>query len=357
MKKSQEKKLPRTYKEAGVDIEAVRKIHKKLGEMLENKVEESEFVPLLQIGHYAGVICHGEHCYALHVDGVGTKILVAQAMNYFEPIGYDCVAMGVNDIICVGAKPVAFLDYLAVEKVNKKLITQIAKGIKRAAEESGVYVIGGETAIMPEMIKGARKQVGFDLVGMTFGYLKRNEIIDGSKITTDDVIIGLESNGLHSNGYTLARKILLEKYSLTEKIPEIEGILGEELLRTTRIYVKPILELKSMIQIKGIAHITGGGFTKLMRLAKDRNIGFLLDKFPEFPPIFKLIMNVGRVPLIEMFRTFNCGIGMCIVIDKKNVNEAIDMFKKYNIQAKMIGRIIDKKGVFIKYKNKKLVII
>ncbi len=357
MKKSQEKKLPRTYKEAGVDIEAVRKIHKKLGEMLENKVEESEFVPLLQIGHYAGVICHGEHCYALHVDGVGTKILVAQAMNYFEPIGYDCVAMGVNDIICVGAKPVAFLDYLAVEKVNKKLITQIAKGIKRAAEESGVYVIGGETAIMPEMIKGARKQVGFDLVGMTFGYLKRNEVIDGSKITTDDVIIGLESNGLHSNGYTLARKILLEKYSLTEKIPEIEGILGEELLRTTRIYVKPILELKSMIQIKGIAHITGGGFTKLMRLAKDRNIGFLLDKFPEFPPIFKLIMNVGRVPLIEMFRTFNCGIGMCIVIDKKNVNEAIDMFKKYNIQAKMIGRIIDKKGVFIKYKNKKLVII
>lgn len=351
------KKLPRTYKEAGVDLKEVREIHQRLGEIFENKIEKNEFVPLLQIGHYAGIIAYGEHCFALHVDGVGTKILVSQAMNYFEPIGYDVVAMGVNDIVCVGAKPVAFLDYLAVEKINKKLITQIAKGIKKAAEESGVYVLGGETAIMPEIIKGAKKQIGFDLVGMTFGYLKRNELIDGSKINKDDVILGLESSGLHSNGYTLARKILLEKYSLTEKVPEIGGILGEELLRPTRIYVKPILELKSMIQIKGIAHITGGGFTKLMRLAKDREIGFLLDRFPDFPPIFKLIMNTARVSITEMFRTFNCGIGMCLVIDKRDVEKAIEVFEKYKIHAEVIGKIIDKRGVFVKYKSRKLEIV
>jgi len=356
MKKSVEKKLPRTYKEAGVDIEAVKKLHKEFGNIFKAKGEYSEFKPLLQIGHYAGVLEFGEHCFALHVDGVGTKILVAQMMNYFEPIGYDCVAMGVNDIICIGAKPIAFLDYLAIEKVNKKVITQIAKGISKAAEESGVYVLGGETAIIPEIIKGARKQIGFDLVGMTFGYLRKNELIDGSKISKDDVIIGLESSGLHSNGYTLARKILLEKYSLTEKIPELNGILGEELLRPTKIYVKPILEAKSEIPIKGIAHITGGSFTKLLRLSKDKKIGFLLDKFPPFPAIFKLIMKTGKISISEMFRTFNCGIGMCVILEKKYAQRALDIFEDYKIRSYLIGRVVDSYGVFVKYKGRKLVI-
>ncbi|MDT7891850.1 MAG: phosphoribosylformylglycinamidine cyclo-ligase [Thermoproteota archaeon] len=356
MKGSAVKKLPRTYKEAGVDIKAVKEVHEELGNIFKAKEEYSEFKPLLQIGHYAGVVEYGEHCFALHVDGVGTKILVAQMMNYFEPIGYDCVAMGVNDIICIGAKPVAFLDYLAVEKVNKKLITQIAKGISKAAEESGVYVIGGETAIMPEIIKGARKQIGFDLVGMTFGYLKKHELIDGSKIAKDDVIIGLESSGLHSNGYTLARKILLEKYSLTEKIPELGGILGEELLKPTKIYVKPILEAKAEIPIKGIAHITGGSFTKLLRLAKNKKIGFLLDKFPPMPAIFRLIMKTGKISIAEMFRTFNCGIGMCVILDKKYAERALDIFSKHKIKASIIGRVIDNYGVYVKYKGRKLVI-
>ncbi|HLI45953.1 MAG TPA: phosphoribosylformylglycinamidine cyclo-ligase [Geobacterales bacterium] len=356
MKGSAEKKLPRTYKEAGVDVEAVKKIHKEFGEIFRAKAEYSEFRPLLQIGHYAGVLEFGDHCFALHVDGVGTKILVAQMMNYFEPIGYDCVAMGVNDIICIGAKPVAFLDYLAIEKVNKKVITQIAKGISKAAEESGVYVLGGETAIIPEIIKGARKQIGFDLVGMTFGYLRKEELIDGSKITKDDLIIGLESSGLHSNGYTLARKILLEKYSLTEKIPEINGILGEELLRPTRIYVKPLLQAKSEVPLKGVAHITGGSFTKLLRLAKNKKVGFLLDKFPPFPAIFKLIMKTGKISIAEMFRTFNCGIGMCIITDKKHAERALDIFRAHKIKASIIGRVVDTYGVFVKYKGRKLVI-
>lgn len=356
MKRSAGKSLPRTYKEAGVDIEAVKEVHKSFSEIFKVKGQESEFKPLLQIGHYAGVLEFGEHCFALHVDGVGTKILVAQLMNYYEPIGYDCVAMGVNDIICIGAKPVAFLDYLAIEKVNKKIITQIAKGIQRAAEESGVYVLGGETAIMPEIIKGARKLIGFDLVGMTFGYLKKNELIDGSKIEKDDLIIGFESSGLHSNGYTLARKILLEKYSVTEKIPELGGILGEELLRPTRIYVKPILEAKKVAEIKGIAHITGGSFTKLLRLAKKKNIGFLLDKFPQMPPIFRLIMKVGKISITEMFRTFNCGIGMCVIASKKDADKIIGIAERHKIKASIIGRVIDKSGVYIKYKGRKLVI-
>jgi phosphoribosylformylglycinamidine cyclo-ligase len=352
------KKVPKTYKEAGVDISALRRIHehfKKAYDIKEKK--EAEFKPVLGIGHYAGVLEFGDHYFAFHVDGVGTKILIAQKMNYYETIGYDCVAMGVNDIICIGAKPVAFMDYLVIEKYNKKLINEIVHGISKAAEESNVYVIGGETAMMPEIIKGARTNYGFDLVGITFGYLRKEDLIDGSAIKKGDVIVGLESSGIHSNGYTLARKILLERYSLTEKIEGFESILGEELLRATRIYVKPILEAKEKCEIHGIAHITGGAFTKLLRLAKYKNFGFMLDNMPPMPPIFKLIMKEGDISATEMYRTFNCGIGMCVITPKEYAHDVIDIAEKHKIKAQIVGKVVDEYGVFVRYKGRKLVLI
>jgi len=351
------KKLPKSYKEAGVDIEKIRMLHKVYRQTFGGiNVKIPEFKPVLQIGHYAGVLEYGDDYFAFHVDGVGTKILVAQMMNYYETIGQDVVAMGVNDLVCIGAKPVAFMDYLAIEKPNKKMISEIINGIRKAAEQTNVHVIAGETAVIPEMIKGAKKLHGFDIVGFTFGHLKKDDLVDGSRIQKNDVIIGLESNGLHSNGYTLARKILLEKYSLTEKIPELGGILGEELLKPTRIYSNCILEITKNLQVNGLAHITGGGFTKLLRLSKSKDIGFSLEKFPLLPPIFKLIMKTGDISISEMFKTFNCGIGFCIIADKAIEEEILEICAKHNINAYAIGKVVNKRGVFVKYKGRKIVL-
>jgi len=349
-------KIPKTYKEAGVDIEAAKKIHDLFKKTFNYNESKNEIKPVLGIGHYAGVLEFKDYYFAFHIDGVGTKILVAQMMNYYETIGYDCVAMGVNDLICIGAKPIAFLDYLAIEKPNTKAIKEITNGIKRAADESNVYVLGGETAIMPDIIKGVKKGYGFDLVGMTVGYLNKKDLIDGSKIKKDHVIIGLESNGLHSNGYTLARKVLLEKYSLTEKIEGLDSILGEELLKPTRIYVKPVLEVISNYKVYGIAHITGGGFTKLLRLSHSEKIGFSIDNLPPMPFIFRLIMKTGDIPLLEMFKTFNCGIGMCLITSKEYADDIIDTIEKYKIGAHLIGKVIGKKTVEVKYKGRKFIL-
>lgn len=351
------RKLPKTYKEAGVDIEKIRKLHKAYSSVFGRmSVNVPEFKPVLQIGHYAGVLEFGEHLFAFHVDGVGTKILIAQMMNYYETIGQDVVAMGVNDIVCIGARPVAFMDYLAIEKPNKKMISELINGIRKAAEQSNVHVIAGETAVIPEMIKGAKKSHGFDIVGFTFGHLRKEDLIDGSRIQKNDIIIGLESNGLHSNGYTLVRKVLLEKYSLTEKIMELGGILGEELLKPTKIYSKCILEIIDKFQVNGLAHITGGGFTKLLRLSKSKDIGFSLEKFPPMPPIFKLIMKAGDISVSEMFKTFNCGIGFCIIADKALEGEIIEICEKHGIKAQTIGKVVNKRGVFVKYKGRKIVL-
>ena len=188
-----------------------------------------------------------------HTDGVGTKVIIANMMKKFDTIGIDCVAMNVNDIICIGATPISFVDYIAANKNDQRIFKQIVSGLVRGAKKSSVPIVGGETAIMPDLISG--KGFGFDLAGMVVGMLSKKQMILGNKIKPNDVIIGVKSSGLHSNGYSLARKVL-SKYSLKQKFKGV-GILGDALLKPTEIYVKPVLEAIEKCSIHGLAHITG----------------------------------------------------------------------------------------------------
>jgi phosphoribosylformylglycinamidine cyclo-ligase len=214
--------------------------------------------------------------------------------------------MNVNDIICLGAEPIALVNYLALDRARPRMVTEIMKGLSRGAREAGVAIVAGETAIMPDLVRG------FDLAATIVGLAKKNEIITGEKARPGDVILGLPSSGIHSNGLTLARRLLLERGGSSRD--------ARELLRPTRIYVKPILKLLSSgLEIHGLAHITGGGYSKLRRIGERANVGFRLDRFPKPPWIFRKIQAVGHVSDREMFRTFNMGLGFLIVCPRRIV--------------------------------------
>jgi phosphoribosylformylglycinamidine cyclo-ligase len=252
--------------------------------------------------------------------------------------------MNVNDIICIGAKPVSFVDYIAANQNNEYIFTQIAKGLADGAKKADVPIVGGETAIMPDLFAG--KKFSFDLAGMVAGLVQKNKIILGNKIKTGDKIIGIHSSGIHSNGYSLARKALLKKYTVTDKIRGV-GKLGDALLTPTEIYVKPVLEIVSRCQVHGLANITGGSFTKLLRLKKT---GFVLDSMPEPPKIMQLIRESG-VKEDEMYKTFNMGIGFCVIAPKQETQRIISICKKYNLKSQEVGFISNRKGVYVNSKK------
>lgn len=343
-----------TYKKAGVNIPKIRSIQRMIGKMIS---ESYSFQKIGKItggfGHYSGLITIGNNVLALHTDGVGTKVLVAQQMKCFDTIGIDCIAMNVNDIICTGAQPFAFVDYIGLKKVNDELVKEVMKGLMTGAKAARIAIVGGETSIVPELLAGETNEI-FDLSGTALGMTKNNNLVLGNKIKIGDIILGVESSGLHSNGYTLARKVL-SKYSLNE-IPEfITKTVGEELLTPTRIYVQPIMKLlkERKITIHGIAHITGGSFTKLKRL----NNRIRYNLFNLSPPqgIFKQIQKDGRIGLKEMYKTFNMGIGLCIILPKANVDKTISIIEKYKMKVSQIGEV-DSKGngnVIGKVENKK----
>jgi phosphoribosylformylglycinamidine cyclo-ligase len=258
----------------------------------------------------------------------------------FDTVGIDCVAMNVNDIICVGAEPLAFVDYIAVRKADEKLVREIMRGLVKGAKEANVAIIGGETAIMPDVISGYKR--AFDIAGTVVGMVEKDRIVLGDRIAVNDLVIGVESNGLHSNGYSLVRRVLLRKYSISERVGELETTLAEELLKPTRIYVRPVMEVLKKMHVHGLAHITGGAFTKLSRLT---NLGFELE-MPESPAIFKLIQKHTRLNEREMYSTFNMGIGFCIVIPEGYENSVRRIFRRYGMNSHVIGRI-GGKGVYI----------
>jgi phosphoribosylformylglycinamidine cyclo-ligase len=230
-----------TYADAGVDIEKVRKSHARMAEIFKQTFSQrfEKFGRVVSdIGHYAGLIdIGGGKVIAIHVDGVGTKTLIAQAMRKYDTVGIDCVAMNVNDLICMGAEPVSLVDYIALEKADDTIVAEIAKGLAKAAKEAGVAIVGGETAIMPDVVKG------FDLAAMSLGVAYKDRIVTGAKMVPGDIVIGLESSGIHSNGLSLARKLLLGRFDIGTHVKELDCTAGEELLRPTRIYVKPVLEV------------------------------------------------------------------------------------------------------------------
>lgn len=343
-----------TYKKVGVNIPKIRSLQRIIGKMIS---ESYSFQKIGKItggfGHYSGLITIGNNVLALHTDGVGTKVLVAQQMKCFDTIGIDCIAMNVNDIICTGAQPFAFVDYIGLKKVNDELVKEVMKGLIAGAKAARIAIVGGETSIVPELLAGDAGET-FDLSGTAIGMTKNNNLILGNKIKIGDTILGVESSGLHSNGYTLARKVL-SKYSLSE-IPEfITKTVGEELLTPTRIYVQPIMELlkNRKIPIHGLAHITGGSFTKLKRL----NNKVRYNLFDLSPPqgIFKQLQKDGIIDLKEMYKTFNMGIGLCIILPKANVDKTISIIEKYKMKVRQIGQV-DSKGngnVIGKVENKK----
>jgi len=331
-----------TYKDAGIDIKKIKQSQATIGRLITSTHKLQKKVHIASgFGHYAGIVeIAGGKLLATHTDGVGTKVIISQMMKKYDTIGIDCVAMNVNDIICTGATPISFVDYIAANKNDQEIFKKIVQGLVRGAKKAQVPIVGGETAIMPDVISG--KEFAFDLVGMVVGILSKNQMILGDMINPEDVIIGVNSSGLHSNGYSLARKVLLSKYSIKDKVKGL-GILGDALLEPTQIYVRPVLEALDECDIHGLAHITGGSFTKLLRLKK---IGYMLDNMPEPPEIFQLIENED-VEKAEMYKTFNMGIGFCVIVPEEEQERIEEVFKKHGLKSRQIGNIIEKKGVFI----------
>ena len=330
------------YKDVGIDIKRIRKIQNQIGKDIEKTQDFLDFGKVISgFGHYAGLIEIGDKVMALHTDGVGTKILVSQLMKKYDTIGIDCIAMNVNDIVCVGSKPLGYLSYIALQKTNHNLLKEITKGLIKGAKLSNVAIVGGETAILPDIITGNAIDYNFDLAGMIFGVIdNRKKMILGNKIKNGDIIIGIDSSGLHSNGYTLARKVLLEKYDVSDRPEYLETSLGKELLKPTAIYSKTILKLIEKFDtqvIHGLSHITGGAFTKLNRL--NSNVDYVLDNLPEIRGIFKQIMKDGKINVTEMYKTFNMGVGFCIIASKDKAEDIMDVINKDNLKCRVIGKI------------------
>jgi len=282
-------------------------------------------------GHYASVIRIDERIgIALSTDGVGTKLLVAEELERWDSVGIDCVAMNVNDVICVGAEPLAMLDYIAVPTADAAVCEELGVGLARGAELAGVEIPGGELAQLGSLVSSV------DLSGTCVGTVDLDSIVDGAAVQPGDPVIGLPSSGIHSNGFTLAR-LALQSLSLDEDPEDRLGrSLGEELLEPTEIYVKPVVELlRSEVEVRGLAHITSGGLDNLLRLAAD--VGYEIDDPLPVPPVFELIGERAGVSAEEMHRVFNMGCGFCVVVGPEDEDAALDLLRRHYPAAKRIG--------------------
>ncbi|MDQ2700876.1 MAG: phosphoribosylformylglycinamidine cyclo-ligase [Actinomycetota bacterium] len=286
-------------------------------------------------GHYAAVMKLDDTTgIALSTDGVGTKLLVAEELGRYDTVGIDCIAMNVNDIICVGAEPMAMLDYLAVEKADPEQCEQIGVGLARGAELAGIEIPGGELAQMGDLVKG------FDIAGACFGTVKLDEIIDGSAVSPGDVVIGLPSSGIHSNGYTLARKALGGEDGLSFDDDRLGRPLGDILLEPTEIYVKAVMDLlRSEVQVNGLAHITSGGLDNLLRLKSE--VTYEIDSPLEPQAIFRLIQERAGVPDDEMYEVFNMGCGFCCVVPAADEGAALEVLQAHYPEARRIGSVTE----------------
>ena len=322
------------YAEAGVDAAlAARAVHGVVREL-------GGASGVLDGPYFAAVIEFAGTGLALCTDGVGSKALVAQMMERYDTIGIDCVAMNVNDLICVGARPVSMLNYIAVDVADPDRLAAIARGLRAGAEEAGVSVAGGEVAQLGDIIKSHDGRGGFDLVGMAVGEVALDAIVIGANIEHGDAVVGLASNGVHSNGLTLARRALFDQGGLAvdEAVSELGRSVGEELLAPTHIYVRAALEMLGRAGlVKALAHITGDGFLNLTRV--ERPVGYVLDRLPPPPAIFSLIQKMGGVSTQEMFGVFNMGVGLCAVTAASDVDAVIEIAQAHGFAAQVIGSV------------------
>lgn len=335
------KSFSESYKEAGVDItagyKAVELMKKHIARTMTNgnANDIGGFGGLFELdleGIKKPVLVSG-------TDGVGTKLKMAFLMNKHDSVGIDCVAMCVNDIICVGAKPLFFLDYIATGKNYPEKMADIVSGIAEGCVQSGCSLIGGETAEMP----GFYPEDEYDLAGFSVGVVDKDKIIDNKSIKEGDIIIGLPSSGVHSNGFSLVRKVFdIENADITKPMEELEGkSLGETLLTPTKIYVKPMLKLFEEVTVKGVSHITGGGFYENIPRSIPEGFGAKINKDAiRVLPIFKLIQKVGNISERDMFNTYNMGVGMSVVVNKEDAEKALEILHNNGEDAYIIGEIV-----------------
>lgn len=338
-----------SYKQAGVDIDSANKSV----EMIKKWVGQTRRPEVLtDIGSFAGFFALDNKKYTEPIlvsgtDGVGTKLKIAQLAGIHETVGIDLVAMCVNDILVHGAEPLFFLDYIGIGKLDPYLVESLVKGVSIGCVDAGCSLIGGETAEMP----GFYEENEYDLAGFAVGIVERAKIINGSGIVPGDIIIGLPSSGIHSNGYSLVRKVFLEKagIKLAEFTDELGKTWGEELLTPTKIYVKSILPILDEVEIKGMAHITGGGIIEnLARILPEGTSAVIETAVYPPMPVFAIIAGLGRVAKNEMFKTFNMGIGYVLVTAEKDGNKALDLLRNRGEKPIIIGRVeTGTKGVIV----------
>ena len=302
---------------------------------------------VLGSGHYANVLRLTDTLgIAISTDGVGSKVIVAESCQRYDTVGIDCVAMNVNDLVCVGAEPVALLDYLAVERADPEVCEAIARGLRAGAEQAGVEIPGGELAQLPELIRGHPSPRGFDLTAAAFGTVALDAIVSGAACTPGDALIGLPSSGVHSNGLTLARRALLEDGGLTldDRPDELGGAsVADVLLEPTVIYVRAVLELLgSDVPVHGLAHITGDGLENLLRLNPE--VGFTVDAPLPVPPVFGLIAERGGVAPAEMWQVFNMGCGFCAVVPADRAADAVALLGARHPGTAVIGAVTPDAG-------------
>ncbi len=337
-------KKPITYKDAGVNIEAANKLVERIKSMA-----KTSFRPevLTDIGGFSGLFALKPDVYKRPVltastDGVGTKLKIAFMMNRHDTIGIDLVAMCVNDILAQGAEPLFLLDYIATSSVDPQILEAVIAGVTRGCKESGCALIGGEIAEMPSFYQ----QGEYDIAGFVVGVVDYEKIINGSQIQPGDKLIGIASSGLHSNGYSLVRKVVFEKLNLNlnDTIEALGRTLGEELLEPTRIYVQPVLTLLSAYNIRGISHITGGGLTdNIPRILPDTCQAVIEKGSWDIPPIFTFLEEKGGISEKEMLRTFNNGIGMVLVIPQEEVIDVNSRLQQLQLASYTIGEIVARK--------------
>ncbi|MFA4015381.1 MAG: hypothetical protein RUDDFDWM_000461 [Candidatus Fervidibacterota bacterium] len=330
-----------SYEAAGVDV---RGEHEALSRLLKHVRETFSFragMPAIDVGYFAGVVRVSDNlCIAISTDGVGTKLLVAQMLERYDTIGIDCVAMNVNDVLCVGAEPIAFVDYIAVERLNPNVVEEIAKGLLEGARYAKVAIVGGELAQLGDIIRGVKVGHGFDLAGTAIGIVEPSKIIIGDDVEVGDVIIGLPSSGIHSNGLTLARRIFFDhlRWDAHHYCDELGCSIGEALLVPTRIYVEPVLKVvKSSLRVKALAHITGGGWLNMLRTRKPACLR--IDKLPQPHPIFELIQAYGNVSDAEMYRTFNMGVGFSLIVSKYDAQKALELLSQCGEEPIVLGEV------------------
>jgi phosphoribosylformylglycinamidine cyclo-ligase len=319
------------YGRAGVDQAGAGSAVRALVDVLAGIRTDHPPRSALASGHYANVLrLDDSRGLALSCDGVGTKVIVAEALGRLDTVGIDCIAMNVNDVICVGAEPIAVLDYIAVEQADPAALAEIARGLRAGAEKAGVEIPGGELAVLPELIRGHPSPHGFDLLGFCVGLVELDDVVTGAQAQPGDALIGLPSSGVHSNGLTLARRVL--------------GDRDERLLEPTVIYVRAVRELlESDVEVRGLAHITGEGFLNLLRL--EAEVGYLIDRPLPVPAIFTEIAERGSVAAAEMYEVFNMGCGFCCVVAAEQADEAVFLLSRRHPGAAVIGRATTVAGV------------